>query len=187
MGGGKILASGGLADRRLCEPDRKTGRLGVWCSVMGLQDLLSPDGVILNLKACCKREALAGLAARAAALTGLPAETIAATLMEREQLGSTGVGKGVAIPHGKLKDLGAVVGVLARLETPVGFDAVDDQPVDLVFLLLAPANATAAHLKALARVSRLLRDDDARAAMRGAKSAEALFAIAVDPGRSHAA
>lgn len=154
---------------------------------MGLEDLLSADGVIPNLKARCKREVLAALAERAAALTGVPADRICATLSEREQLGSTGVGKGVAIPHGKLEGLGSVVGILARLETPVDFDAVDDQAVDLVFLLLAPANATAAHLKALAKVSRLLRDDEARAALRGAETAEALFAIAVDPGQPHAA
>lgn len=154
---------------------------------MGLEELLSADGVIPNLKAHCKRDVLAALAARASELIGTPAEAIRATLQEREQLGSTGVGKGVAIPHGKIDGLGRVVGVLARLETPVDFDAVDDQPVDIVFLLLAPTNASAAHLKALARVSRLLRDEDARQALRGAETAEALFAIAVDPGRPHAA
>lgn len=154
---------------------------------MGLEDLLSAEGVIPNLKARCKREVLSALAERASALVGAPAEKIRETLLEREQLGSTGVGKGVAIPHGKIEGLGSVIGILARLETPIDFDAVDDQPVDLVFMLLAPANATAAHLKALAKVSRLLRDDEARSALRGAETAEALFAIAVDPGRPHAA
>lgn len=154
---------------------------------MGLEELLSADGVIPNLKARCKRDVLTALAERASELIEAPAETIRETLQEREQLGSTGVGKGVAIPHGKIDGLSRVVGLLARLDTPVDFDAVDDQPVDLVFLLLAPANASAAHLKALARVSRLLRDEDARQALRGAKTAEALFAIAVDPGRPYAA
>ena len=154
---------------------------------MGLEDLLSADGVIPNLKARCKREVLAALAERASQLIGAPADLIQETLLEREQLGSTGVGKGVAIPHGKIDSLGSVVGLLARPDTPVDFDAVDDQPVDIVFLLLAPENATAAHLKALAKVSRLLRDDEAREALRGADTAEALFAIAVDPGRPHAA
>lgn len=154
---------------------------------MGLEDLLSAEGVIPNLKARCKREVLSALAERASALVGAPADKIRETLLEREQLGSTGVGKGVAIPHGKVEGLGSVVGVLARLETAIDFDAVDDQPVDLVFMLLAPANATAAHLKALAKVSRLLKDDEARSALRGAETAEALFAIAVDPGRPHAA
>lgn len=154
---------------------------------MGLEELLSADGVIPNLKARCKRDVLTALAERAAELIETPAETIRETLQEREQLGSTGVGKGVAIPHGKIDGLSRVVGFLARLDTPVDFDAVDDQPVDLVFLLLAPTNASAAHLKALARVSRLLRDEDVRQALRGAKTAEALFAIAVDSGRPYAA
>lgn len=154
---------------------------------MGLEELLSADGVIPDLKARSKREVLAALAERASMLIGTPAETIQETLLDREQLGSTGVGKGVAIPHGKIDGLSKVVGVLARLETPVDFDAVDDQPVDLLFLLLAPTNASAAHLKALAKVSRLLRDEEARQALRGAQTAEALFAIAVDPGRPHAA
>ncbi len=154
---------------------------------MGLEDLLSADGVIPNLKARCKREVLAAIAEKASALTGVSAEQIRMKLLEREQLGSTGVGNGVAIPHGKVDGIGQVVGVLARLETPIDFDAVDDQPVDLVFLLLAPENATAAHLKALAKVSRLLREDNARAALRGADTADALFAIAVDLARPHAA
>lgn len=154
---------------------------------MGLEDLLSPQGVIHNLRAKCKRDVLQALADKAGVLVGRPASDILATLMEREQLGSTGVGDGVALPHGKIEGLGKIVGILARLETPVSFDAVDDQPVDLVFMLLAPANATAAHLKALAKVSRLFRDADARDALRGADSAEALFAIATADQKHHAA
>ena len=154
---------------------------------MGLNDLLNPKGVIFNLKARCKREALQALAERAGAVVDRPSSDILAILLEREQLGSTGVGDGTAIPHGKIKDLNKITGLLAQLETPVNFDALDDQPVDLIFLLLAPENATAAHLKALARVSRLLRDPDARAALRGADSAEALFAIAVADQKHHAA
>ncbi|SNT68363.1 PTS sugar transporter subunit IIA [Amphiplicatus metriothermophilus] len=154
---------------------------------MGLDELLSADGVLFNLKARCKREALGLLAEKAAALTGASADAVRATLLEREQLGSTGVGAGVAIPHGKIEGLSRVVGVLARLETPIDFDSVDDQPVDLIFLLLAPANATAAHLKALAKVSRLLRDEHVRATLRGAQTAEALFAVAIDAARPHAA
>lgn len=156
-------------------------------TVIGLDEFLSSDAVIQGLRARGKREVLTQLAERAAELTGVPADAIRTTIAEREQLGSTGVGRGVAIPHGKVDGLTKVVGVLARLETPVDFEAVDDQPVDLVFLLLAPTSASAAHLKALAKVSRLFRDDDAREAMRGAKSADALFAIAVDPARPHAA
>ncbi|MBL4618521.1 MAG: PTS transporter subunit EIIA [Alphaproteobacteria bacterium] len=154
---------------------------------MGLNDLLNPEGVIFNLKARCKREALQALVERASAIVGKPSSDILAILLEREQLGSTGVGDGAAIPHGKIKDLNKITGLLAQLETPVSFDALDDQPVDLIFLLLAPENATAAHLKALARVSRLLRDPGARAALRGANSAEALFAIAVADQKHHAA
>ncbi|WP_411818814.1 PTS sugar transporter subunit IIA [Hyphococcus sp. DH-69] len=154
---------------------------------MGLEDLLSPEGVIHNLRAKCKRDALQALADQASVIINRPASDIMATLLEREQLGSTGVGDGVAIPHGKMEDLNKIVGVLARVETPVTFDSVDDQPVDLVFMLLAPANATAAHLKALAKVSRLLRDPEARDALRGAESAEALFAIATSDRKNHAA
>ncbi len=156
-------------------------------SVMGLDDLLSPKGVIHNLRARCKREALQALAESASDLVGRPASEIMSTLLEREQLGSTGVGDGVALPHGKMDGLNKIVGVLAQLETPVSFDAVDDQPVDLIFMLLAPANATAAHLKALAKVSRLLRDSDARDALRGADTPEALFAIATADQKHHAA
>ncbi len=154
---------------------------------MGLQDLLSPQGVIHNLRAKCKRDALLALAEKASGMINRPAADIMATLLEREQLGSTGVGDGVALPHGKIEGLGEIVGVLARLETPVSFDSVDDQPVDLIFMLLAPANATAAHLKALAKVSRLFRDAEAREALRGADSAEALFAIATTDKKHHAA
>ena len=154
---------------------------------MGLDDLLSPSGVIHKLKVRCKREALQALADRAAEIIDAPASEIMATLLEREQLGSTGVGDGVAIPHGKIEGLGAITGVLALLDKPVNFDALDDQPVDLIFLLLAPANATAAHLKALAKVSRMLRDPEARDALRGANSAESLFAIAVAGQRHDAA
>ena len=154
---------------------------------MGLEDLLSPSGVICNLKARCKREALQTLAEKAETVVGKPADDIMSTLLEREQLGSTGVGDGVAIPHGKIEGLGKITGLLARLEKPVNFDALDDQPVDIVFMLLAPANATAAHLKALAKVSRLLRDKEACDALRGAESEEALFAIATGGQKDHAA
>lgn len=154
---------------------------------MGFAEILRPDAVIHNLHACCKREALELMAEKAAKLVGRPTPEIVETLLEREQLGSTGVGDGVAIPHGKIENLSSITGVLALLETPVSFDAVDDQPVDLIFLLLAPANATAAHLKALAKVSRLLRDEDTRAALRGADSAESLFALASSAEKPDAA
>jgi PTS system nitrogen regulatory IIA component len=154
---------------------------------MGLGELLQPDGVIHNLKASCKRETLQALAECGAHLIGRPADEILTILLKREQLGSTGVGEGAAIPHGKIEGLSRITGLLALLEKPVDFDALDNQPVDLVFVLLAPADATAAHLKALAKVSRLLRDPEARAALRGADSAEALLAIAVSEQKHHAA
>lgn len=154
---------------------------------MGLSEFLSPDAAILNLHASCKREALSILADRAGALTGRPGAAIRQALMEREQLGSTGVGRGVAIPHGKIEGLGEIVGLLAKLDAPVDFEAVDDQPVDLIFVLLAPADATAAHLKALAKVSRLLRDERVREALRGAETPEAMFAIAAETAQSNAA
>lgn len=154
---------------------------------MGLQDFLTVDRVQFNLHASCKREAIALIAERAGAVTGLPAARIKEALLEREQLGSTGVGRGVAIPHGKIDGLSDMVGLFAKLDRPIDFESVDDEPVDLVFVLLAPANASAAHLKALAKISRLLRDDKTREALRGAKNAEAFYAIASDTERSHAA
>lgn len=154
---------------------------------MALSDLLSQKAVVLNLHARCKRDALAMLAERAGAVTGADAASIREALMDREKLGSTGVGRGVAIPHGKVEGLSAITGLLAKLDAPIDFEAVDDQPVDLIFVLLAPMDASAAHLKALAKVSRLLRDDRVREALRGAETPEAMFAIAVETERSHAA
>jgi PTS system nitrogen regulatory IIA component len=154
---------------------------------MGLQDILSLDGVVFDLHARCKREALAALAEKAATLTNVPANVIREALMEREQLGSTGVGRGVAIPHGKIEGLTEIVGVMAKLDQPVDFDSVDDEPVDLIFVLLAPTHASAAHLKALAKVSRLLKDENAREALKGAESPEALYTIATETAQPHAA
>ena len=127
------------------------------------------------------------LADKAAALTGVAGATIRQALLDREQLGSTGVGRGVAIPHGKIGGLNEIFGLFAKLDHPIDFEAVDDQPVDLIFVLLAPLDATAAHLKALAKVSRLLRDEHVREALRGAGTPEALFAIAADTAHSNAA
>ena len=154
---------------------------------MGLHSLLQPDNVIVNLHARCKREALAQLAKHVSAKKGLSAEAIETALMTREKLGSTGVGHGVAIPHGKIDGLDEIVGVLARLDHAVDFDAIDDAKVDIIFLLLAPAEATAAHLKALAKVSRVLHDQAIRDALRGAETAEAMYAILADAAQSHAA
>ncbi|MEL6112791.1 MAG: PTS IIA-like nitrogen regulatory protein PtsN [Pseudomonadota bacterium] len=154
---------------------------------MSISNILSTDGVALNVRAHCKREALQQLSRMAASATDHPCDGIFDVLMERERLGSTGLGHGVAVPHGKIDGLDQVTGVFIRLETPVDFDALDGEPVDLVFLLLAPANATAAHLKALAKVARLLSDSDTRDALRNADSVEDAFAIAATDRKSNAA
>jgi PTS system nitrogen regulatory IIA component len=108
-------------------------------------------------------------------------------LVERERLGSTGMGQGIAIPHGRLAGLARIVGLFARLETPVAYDAVDDQPVDLVFLLLAPEGAGADHLKALAKVSRLLRNQPACEKLRAASKPEVLYALLTEKTNGHGA
>jgi PTS system nitrogen regulatory IIA component len=147
---------------------------------MKISDLLQPAAVLAALKVNGKKQLLQELAARAAGIVRQPERKIFETLMEREKLGTTGVGQGIAIPHGRLGDLKDIVGVFARLEQPIDYDAVDNQPVDLVFMLLAPEGAGADHLKALARVSRLLRNQAATEKLRAAKSAEAIYAILTD-------
>lgn len=148
---------------------------------MEITDLLTPGSVIAALKSQGKKQLLQELAARAAPLTGLPERRIFETLSERERLGTTGVGQGIAIPHGRLNGLTKITGLFARLETPIDYDAVDNQPVDLVFLLLAPEQAGADHLKALARVSRLLRNQPICEKLRAAAKSEALYAILTEP------
>ena len=151
---------------------------------MDLSDLVSQQAVVAALKAANKKQLLQELASRAAALVGLPERTIFDTLLERERLGTTGVGHGIAIPHGRLAGLTRIWGVFARLDQPIDFDAIDDQPVDLVFLLLAPEGAGADHLKALARVSRLLRNTAICEKLRAADDAAAIYAILTEPAAS---
>jgi PTS system nitrogen regulatory IIA component len=153
---------------------------------MLISDLVTPPAVIAALKATSKKQALQELARRASELTGAPERMIFDTLLERERLGTTGVGDGVAIPHGKLANLPRLFGLFARLERPIDFEAIDEQPVDLIFLLLAPGGAGADHLKALARVSRLLRDRSMREKLRGSETPEALYALLVDQQASAA-
>jgi PTS system nitrogen regulatory IIA component len=154
---------------------------------MEIADLLTPESGIAKLRATSKKQALQELARRAAEITGQSERAIFSTLMKRERLGTTGVGNGIAIPHGKLASLDRLHGMFARLEHPIDFDAIDDRPVDLIFLLLAPESSGADHLKALARVSRLLRDKTACAKLRGTDDAEALYALLVDTTASWAA
>jgi PTS system nitrogen regulatory IIA component len=154
---------------------------------MDIADLLTPAGVIANLRAANKRQALQELAKRAAAVTGKHERAIFDVLLERERLGTTGIGSGTAIPHGRMPDLPQLYAIFARLEKPVDFEAIDNQPVDLIFLLLTPDAAGADHLKALARLSRLLRDKTMCEKLRGTERADALYALLTDRAASHAA
>lgn len=144
---------------------------------MDLSDLIKPDAILASLKANSKKQALQALAEKAAEMTGLEEREIFETLVQRERLGSTGVGGGIAIPHGKLAKLDRIFGLFARLPKPIDFEALDDQPVDLVFLLLAPEGAGADHLKALSRTARLLRDGDIVAKIRGTTDASAIHSF----------
>jgi PTS system nitrogen regulatory IIA component len=144
---------------------------------MPLNDLITPSAIIPALKVNNKKQTIQEVAAKAAELTGESERAISEILLQREKLGSTGIGNGIAIPHGKLPKLGRLFGLFARLERPVDFEALDGQPVDLVFLLLAPEGAGADHLKALARVARLLRDGEVAQKLRESRDAEALYAV----------
>ncbi len=144
---------------------------------MEIGDLLGPDSVLAKLRVGSKKQALQELAKRAAAITQLPERQIFDVILERERLGTTGVGGGIAIPHGRLPKLDRIYGIFARLEQPIDFESIDEQPVDLIFMLLAPEAAGADHLKALARVSRMLRDRATTEKLRGSANAEALYAL----------
>lgn len=146
---------------------------------MEITDLITRDSVVADLKAGSKKQMLQELARIAAGVTGQTERAVFDVLIERERLGTTGVGNGIAIPHGKLPGLDRLHGLFARLAEPIPFDAIDDQPVDLIFLLLAPEGAGADHLKALARVSRMLRDREFCEKLRGAQGADALYALIV--------
>ncbi|MDA0238856.1 MAG: PTS IIA-like nitrogen regulatory protein PtsN [Proteobacteria bacterium] len=154
---------------------------------MEIIDLLSPEGVIPNLKVTSKKQALQELSKRGAEVIGIEEREIFHTLLEREKLGTTGVGNGIAIPHGKLPGEAPLSGLFARLERPIDFESVDERPVDLIFLLLAPESAGAEHLKALAKVSRLLRDQTMLEKLRGSDSAEALYSLLTEIPANQAA
>jgi len=145
-----------------------------------ISDLITPATVIPALKVTSKKQALQELSRLSAEVTDLDERTVFEILVERERLGTTGVGAGVAIPHGKHAGLDRLYGLFARLEQAVNYDSIDEQPVDLIFLLLAPEAAGADHLKALARVSRKLRDRDTCEKLRGSDSADALYALLTD-------
>jgi len=147
---------------------------------MALLDFLDPKAVLPSVRVSGKKQALQELASHAALLTGLDAVGIFETLLQRERLGSTGIGDGIAIPHGKLPGLNRIVGLVARLERPIDFEALDSQPVDILFLLLAPEGAGADHLKALARVARVLREPGLVERIRATRDPDALYAVLTD-------
>ncbi len=154
---------------------------------MELSEILGADAVRAPVRATSKKRLLQDLADMAEQVYGLPAETVYKMLMEREALGPTGVGRGVAIPHARFNGAEHVLGLFARLEKPVDFEAIDRQPVDLVFALFAPEAAGADHLKALARVSRTLRSETVCAKLRSTFDPSALYAILTDGKAEQAA
>jgi PTS system nitrogen regulatory IIA component len=151
---------------------------------MTLDAIIDKQSVLSNVKAQNKKQLLVELSQALANRVAIDHRLIFETLLKREKLGSTGIGQGIAIPHGKVATLGRVYGLFARLGTPVDFNSVDGQPVDLVFVLLAPEHAGADHLKALAKISRLLRDPAVVAKLRGTDDAEGLYAILTEPAAS---
>lgn len=154
---------------------------------MDITDILLPEAVHSPLRVQSKKRLFQEIAQAAASRFGLEENTVCSVLTERESLGPTGVGHGVAIPHGRIPELPSVTGMFFKLETPVDFEAVDRRPVDLVFVLFAPEGAGADHLKALARVSRLLRSENTCAKIRSTADAQAIFAILTADAASQAA
>lgn len=154
---------------------------------MNIGDLLEPRAIAPRAGGGSKRQILSVIADIAARNYGLDAETVLDALLEREAAGSTGVGHGVAAPHARVPGLDRMRGVFLRLEQPTGFESVDDQPVDLVFALFAPTDRDTEHLRALARVSRLLRQGDLRQQLRQARTAEAIHVLLTREAQSSAA
>ncbi len=148
---------------------------------MDLADLITPEAIYPSLKAKTKKQALQEMAQRASVLTGVDAREIFDTLLQRERLGSTGIGRGIAVPHGRLAALRKILSVFARLEEPIEFEALDGEPVDLIFLLLAPEHAGADHLKALARISRLLREPATIDKLRASRDRAAIYSVLTEP------
>lgn len=144
---------------------------------MDLKDVMQPSAVLAGLKVDDKKHLLAELSEAAARQTGLKARDVFHALQQRERLGSTGLGRGIAIPHGRLHALQTLTCMFVRLEKPIAFDSLDGEPVDLVFLLLSPEQAGADHLKALARISRLMRDSSIVEMLRATRDRATLYAI----------
>ncbi|MEM7744857.1 MAG: PTS IIA-like nitrogen regulatory protein PtsN [Pseudomonadota bacterium] len=154
---------------------------------MELADLITPDTVLAAVKASGRKQALQEIGHRAADVYGLSCGAVVDGLLSREKLGSTAMGAGVAIPHTRLLDLDRIVGVFARFDKPIDFEAADGEGVDLMFALLAPEEAGADHLRALAKVSRVMRDPTIRAKLRSTTDAEQLYALITEVSASRAA
>ncbi|MEM9221308.1 MAG: PTS IIA-like nitrogen regulatory protein PtsN [Pseudomonadota bacterium] len=144
---------------------------------MGIGHLIGPDAVFGSVEAHSKKQAIQEISSAAAKLTSLSERSVFDTLLQRERLGSTGIGKGIAIPHGKLGNLDKLTGLFFRLAEPVPFDALDDEPVDLIFVLLAHEDAGADHLKALAKIARIMRTPNMAEDLRGAAGKTDLHAL----------
>jgi len=155
--------------------------------MIDMAELVTADRVLVGIRAGSKRQLLQDLADEASAACGLDAKTVLDALIQREKLGTTAVGDGIAIPHAKVSGLPKLVGFFVRLARPVDFDALDDKPVDIIFLLLAPEHGSAEHLKALARIARVLRDPVLCGRLRQASTADRAFALLTGRPESHAA
>ena len=154
---------------------------------MELTSIIMPDMVVANMKANSKKQVLQEFAELAAQKIDIPEHDILDTLLQRERLGSTGLGSGVAIPHGKLAGIDGIVGAFARVSKPISFDALDDQPVDLFFMLLAPEGAGADHLKALSRIARIFRDEHKLSELRKAEGFDQIHSLLVAEAQANAA
>jgi nitrogen PTS system EIIA component len=154
---------------------------------MSLSQLITPEAVVPSLKVNTKKRALQELSDHAGMISGLPSREIFDALVQRERLGSTGIGAGIAIPHCRLAEAQAIFGIFARLSRPIDFHALDNVPVDLICLLIAPESAGADHLKALARIARMLRDPKVTAKLRAARDVTGLYALLTGEPTSHAA
>jgi nitrogen PTS system EIIA component len=152
-----------------------------------LSDIIDQRSILTGVKAQTKKAALQELSQAMAKIIAVDHRIVFETLNTREKLGTTGIGQGIAIPHGKLAGVNRVYGLFARLAQPIDYDAVDGQPVDLVFVLMAPDHAGADHLKALARISRLLRDPQTVAKLRGTETVEGLYSILTEPSATASA
>lgn len=152
---------------------------------MELADILAERAVLCCTGVKTKRQLFEDLAARAAELTGHPQAEILEAITSREELGSTGLGNGIAVPHGKIAGLKGVTALFARLDQPIEFDSVDDQPVDIVVMLLAPTGAGADHLKALSRVARLLRTEAVVDELRRIEDCAQLYGVLTAPIATH--